>query len=85
MQAERYEIRTLQDFARIPSDRLEACLRDFQYAIELHKLAYGSEAANVEVISLDWADDGNHSVTALDAEGKPFLELRVEDSEVANG
>ncbi len=71
-----YEMRTLDDLARIPCDRLEACLRDLQYAIQLHILAF---AGTVPFEGGIWSDDNNHSVS-ITSNGDTLLELVVTDS-----
>lgn len=35
----RYEIKTVEDFTKVPVDRIEACLAEFQDALEAHRLA----------------------------------------------
>jgi hypothetical protein len=45
----------------------------------LHELAFGEEAASVEIGPMRWTDDGDKSVTLHDASGGPALTLEVTD------
>jgi len=76
-----YKIKTLADFNRIPADRLGACLRDFEYAINLRALALGAAAADTPVEEMTWRDDGNHSCDLTSLDGTPLLSLVVEDAQ----
>lgn len=78
-----YRIERIEDLAGIPSDRLEACLRDIQYAVELFHLGVGENPGGVKMGALEWTDDDNHSVRVYDARGAKFLELKVENKREA--
>lgn len=74
-----YEIRTINDLLKVPSDKLDVCLREIQYALELHRLAFGfSETIGLEVIR--WRDDGDRRVELQDDKGEEIVTLRVIDA-----
>jgi hypothetical protein len=75
--ADTYRIETLNDIANIPVDRIDAFIRDLQYAIEMHHLAFGTGSESVPFGPLTWADDGNHSIYMTGTEGEVFLSLEV--------
>lgn len=71
-----YDIDRIADLLKVPIDRRAACLREIEYALALHELAFGEEAASVEIWPMRWTDDGNKT-TIHDNNGKPFLTLEV--------
>lgn len=73
-----YPIRTLDDLARIPADRLSACLRDLEYAIQIHNFTFGALAVTVPFEGGEWTDDGKHDQTLL-VNGEPFLTLTTRE------
>ena len=75
-----YRLERIEDLASIPADRLEACLRDVQYVINLFKLGVGDNPNGVKMGAVIWADDDNHSID-LTMNGKPCLKLTVTDAE----
>lgn len=78
-----YEIDRIADLLKVPLERRAACLRELEYALALHELAFGEEAASVEIGPMRWTDDGNKSVTLHDNSGNPVLALEVTDAEHA--
>jgi hypothetical protein len=76
-----YRLERIEDLAAIPSDRLEACLRDIQYAVELFHLGVGENPSGVKMGTVIWTDDGNHSID-MTLNGEPCLSLKVTDTEV---
>lgn len=78
-----YEIDRIADLLKVPTERREACLRELQYALELHELAFGEEAVAVDIGPMRWTDDGNKTCTVHDSSGKPILTLEVTDAEHA--
>lgn len=78
-----YDIDRIADLLKVPIDRRAACLREIEYALALHELAFGEEAASVEIGPMRWTDDGNKTTTIHDNNGKPFLTLEVTDAEHA--
>lgn len=74
----RYAIDTLQDFLKVPPDRLGICLRDFERAMMLHWLAHGENAPSVALQGLVWTDDGDLTATLVKPDGEKWLELRAE-------
>lgn len=74
-----YEIDRIADLLSVPIERRTACLREIEYALALHELAFGEEAASVEIGPMRWTDDGDKSVTLHDASGGPALTLEVTD------
>jgi hypothetical protein len=76
-----YRIETLNDLLKVPSDKLDECLRGIQYAIELHHLAFGVDGAGTPINSITWKDDGDMSVRVSDMDGNPVLALEVTEAE----
>lgn len=72
-----YEIDRIADLLRVPIERRTACLREVEYALALHELAFGEKAADVEIGPMRWTDDGDKTCTLHDANGKPVLTLEV--------
>ncbi len=78
-----YEIDRISDLLKVPIERREACLRELEYALALHDLAFGEKSADVEIGKIRWTDDGNSSVTLRDNSGEDVLMLKVTDAEHA--
>jgi hypothetical protein len=76
-----YQIRSIQDLLSVPIDRREACMRDLMYALALHELAFGDNAATTEIGALEWIDDGKHDITMKDMDGNAFLSLETTEQE----
>ena len=53
-----YEIRTVNDFLKIPTNRLDACLREFSTSLEIAKTISDSEMPE-----WTWVDDGDEKQT----------------------
>jgi hypothetical protein len=57
-------LRTVEDFQRLPKDKIGHCLRDFE--LWLHQVAWAREVPGVEVTTrtdaFGWIDDGRHDV-----------------------
>ena len=79
-----YDIRTLGDFAKVPADRLDACLADFKSWLALRR-HFDNVNASLEASGLPrafggvdrftWNDDGVVGVRAINlttANGMPF-------------
>lgn len=75
-----YELATIADLLKIPTDKLGECLRDIEYAISLCHFAGGDEAVKMSFDSFTWTDDGKHIVN-MALNGEPFLDLDVTDRE----
>lgn len=73
-----YELTTIADLLQVPSDRLEECLRDIQYAVEFTHLVYGELALDAMILPISWTDDGLRNVTMTDPKGKQ-ISLVVSD------
>jgi len=67
--ADTYTLNTLGDLLAIPVDRLSACLRDLEYAIQFMQLVYGEDAKPDMFGPMTWTDDGAHSVHCTCADG----------------
>lgn len=78
-----YEIDRISDLLKVPIERREACLREIEYALALHDLAFGEKSADVEIGPIRWTDDGNKTCTLHDCSGEPVLTLAVTDAEHA--
>ncbi len=78
-----YEIDRIADLLKVQAERRTDCLRELEYALCLHELAFGEDAANVEIGPMRWTDDGDRTCTLHDSSGKPFLTLEVTDAEHA--
>lgn len=75
-----YEIDRIADLLKVPIERRAACLRELEYALALHELAFGEDAANVEIGPMRWTDDGNKTVTLHDSSKNPVLTMEVTDA-----
>lgn len=66
-----YEIRTLDDFAKVPDDRLDVCLSEFAVAVRMHRgteevlnalareyFPAGNNPVSVKPLRFVWIDDG---------------------------
>ena len=59
-----YEIRTVEDFAALPPDKLKACLLDFEGWLLIVNLAKAIGDCQVrEQDCFKWVDDGKHILT----------------------
>lgn len=77
-----YQLATLHDLLSVPAERRDACMRDIQYGLLMHELAYGEDAKVVTFGPLSWTDDNDHSVQIVDGDGNTVFELSVEKQEV---
>ena len=75
-----YEIRTINDLLKVPSDKLNVCLREIHYSLELHKLAFGDECETIGLEVIRWRDDGDRRVELQDDKGEEIVTLRVIDA-----
>ena len=75
-----YEIRTINDLLKVPSDKLDICLREIQYSLELHKLAFGEESETMGLDVIRWKDDGDRIVQLQDNKGDEIVTLRIVDA-----
>lgn len=75
-----YEIRTINDLLKVPSDKLDVCLREIQYSLELHKLAFGEECETIGLEVIRWCDDGKRRVELQDDKGEEIVTLRIIDA-----
>lgn len=69
----RYEIETVEDFAKVPAKKLGLCLEKFRLALEAHKLANelceevgkqidSKTKARLEFTRFVWIDDGKGKI-----------------------
>lgn len=70
-----YRIESLDDFTRVPDDRLDDCLSEFGEAIRIGKAARKVVAAlsgdvAVPLVTFTWIDDGENNKTLR------FVDLR---------
>ena len=72
---ETYKIETLNDFLKVPANRLDACFKDFKYALATHQVVLGSAFIFPGFV---WTDDGNHSVSINDQDGDLVVKLEVQ-------
>lgn len=76
---ESYQLETISDLVtKIPPDRLSACLRDLEYAIQMAHFVAGDVSPMPGFGDFVWTDDGDHSVN-MTANGKPLCSLVVTD------
>lgn len=73
-----YELDTISDLMKIPPDRLGACLRDIEYAIQMAHFVVGSEKLP-DIGGFTWTDDGDHSVN-VSLNGEPWCSLEVTEN-----
>lgn len=79
-----YEIRTINDLLKVPSDKLEVCLREIHYGLELHKLAFGDECETIGLEVIRWRDDGDRRVELQDDKGEEIVTLRIHEAQSAS-
>lgn len=79
-----YEIRTINDLLKVPSDKLDVCLREIQYSLELHRLAFGEDSETVGLEVIRWCDDGDRRVELQDNKGEEIVTLRIRDAASAS-
>lgn len=72
-----YPLTKISDLLTVPFEKREACVKDLLYGLMLHELAFGDEAGEIEMESLIWTDDGDHSVTLEDTNGERVLSLKL--------
>lgn len=53
-----YEITTVADFAKVPDDRIEDCLREFAGLVISHRINLQRPDFNLLLDSWTWIDDG---------------------------
>ncbi len=75
-----YEIRTINDLLRVPAEKRDACLRQIQYALVLHELAFGKDSQKVGLDVITWADDADRTVRLLDDNENEIVTLRITDA-----
>ena len=74
-----YEIKTLHDFRKIPTERRAECLREFEYALDLIDLAFDEHQAEDMLKTFTWTDDGKSDIDMSDTDGNAILSLRVKE------
>lgn len=72
-----YRIETLNDLLQFEPDQLSRCLRDIEYAVNLHCLVYGVASKTIGMKALVWRDDGDHTIRLDDDKGDEVVTLRV--------
>jgi hypothetical protein len=83
--SESYQLETIADLAKIPPDRLSACLRDLEYAIQMTHFVAGEQLSEFHGFdSFVWTDDSNHSVN-VSLNGEPLCSLVVTDESTPEG
>jgi len=60
MNANRYEINTLLDFLKVPTERLAACLIEFESFLVICRAAL--ETGKVKNATFEWIDDGEDNI-----------------------
>lgn len=75
-----YRIQSLGDLLQVPAEKRSACLREIEYALALHELAFGEQAAETPITAVQWADDGNRHIEIQDGAGQQVLGLQIEDT-----
>ena len=62
-----YEIKCLADFASLPADKLDACLRDFSYWVDLIRAANElPDGLSILRDGFRWIDDGIDGISGVD-------------------
>jgi hypothetical protein len=62
----RYEIKTISDFLKVPGDRLDACLEEFKTGLAMARLIEIMSAGKEHPAPLErfvWIDDEKRNVT----------------------
>jgi hypothetical protein len=82
--APKYEIKTVQDFLKVPEDRLEECLKEFRDYLDIARSVsklvkatgelLGAKGTEAEVGCFNWCDDGIRKGTLR-------LETKVEQND----
>lgn len=73
-----YRIETLSDLTKIPSERLSACMRDIEYAVELHHVVCGE---GLPFGPITWTDDDCHDASIYTPAGDEIISLKVNGRE----
>jgi CO dehydrogenase/acetyl-CoA synthase delta subunit len=73
-----YRIDRVADLLEVPAEKRHECIRQLEYALELHEFAYGERAAEVQFVAT-WTDDGSKDVS-LELNGEPLLTLAITDN-----
>ena len=73
-------INAIGDRLNVPIDRRPDCLRELEYALALHELAFGQDAVNVPIGPMHWTDDGRTATELIDASGELVLTLEVTET-----
>ena len=72
-----YQLSTISDLLRIPSDRRAECFKELEIALQLHELAFGDAANKTPIETLTWVDDGDASASIKSTDGEDVLSLHV--------
>jgi predicted MarR family transcription regulator len=75
-----YRISKLADFFAVPIELRETCFREVEYALALHELAYGDDAART-LAHVDWRDDGVQEIELLTVSGESVLKMTITSGE----
>ena len=65
----KYEIRSVNDFLKVPEDRIEDCLQEFHTALEMHRAMKGlvdmvaGHDIDTTFPCFTWIDDGERNAT----------------------
>jgi len=82
---EAYQLETIADLVtKVPLERLSACLRDLEYAIQMAHFVAGDIDPIPEFGGFVWTDDGDHSVNVT-MNGEPLCSLVVTDEPTPEG
>lgn len=71
-----YEIATIRDMLKVPTERRADMLAELELALDLMEFSAGDEGVP-EVLSFTWTDDNDPSVSLHDQYGQKFLSLEV--------
>ena len=72
-----YTLTKISDLLSVPIESREDCVRNLLYLLAVHELAFGDKAQEIEIGSMLWRDDGDHSVSIKDPGGAVVLSLKV--------
>lgn len=68
-----YELITIQDLLKVPTEKRAQCLRDIENALNMHERTVGANAINI--IMIRWKEDGGKSVTVTHREDGELLQF----------
>lgn len=77
MSGKRYDINTVDDFLKVPEDRLPLCLQEFLVFLKIIRRAHAIEVVKIQPTTYKWIDDDEHIAhVKLSVDGKPMIDVK---------